>query len=80
MTMTFTGPQVAKKYPVQLSRIVYESTAIFLKFQSKLAKTMQQILRLLQLNLFEKRDVRALLREDPPSGRVADPNLSSILL
>lgn len=27
---------------------------------------MQQILRLLQLNLFEKRDLMALLRGDPP--------------
>jgi len=33
----------------------------FIKFQSKMNKTMQQILRLLQLNLFEKRDLMALL-------------------
>ena len=38
----------------------------FLKFQSKLKKSMQQILRLLQLNLFEKRDLMALIRGDPP--------------
>ena len=38
----------------------------FIKFQSKLKKSMQQILRLLQLNLFEKRDLIALLRGDPP--------------
>ena len=38
----------------------------FIKFQSKLTKSMQQILRLLQLNLFEKRDLMALLRGDPP--------------
>ena len=37
----------------------------FLKFQSGIKKTMQQILRLLQLNLFEKRDLIALLRGDP---------------
>jgi hypothetical protein len=36
----------------------------FLKFQSKLTKSMQQMLRLLQLNLFEKRDLMALLRGD----------------
>jgi len=30
-------------------------------------KTMQQILRLLQLSLFEKRDLIALLRGDPPN-------------
>jgi putative transposase len=38
---------------------------VFLKFQSKLTKSMQQILRPLQLNLFEKRDLMALLRGDP---------------
>ncbi len=38
----------------------------FIKFQSKLKKSMQQILRLLQLNLFEKRDLMALLQGDPP--------------
>jgi len=38
----------------------------FLKFQSKLTKSMQQILRILHLNLFEKRDLMALLRGHPP--------------
>jgi len=37
----------------------------YIKFQSGLNKSMQQILRLLQLNLFEKRDLMALLRGDP---------------
>jgi len=37
----------------------------FLKFQSKLTKSLQQLIRLLQLNLFEKRDLMALLRGDP---------------
>lgn len=46
----------------------------FIKFQSKLTKSMQQILRLLQLNLFEKRDMMALLRGDPPPDTLADPN------
>ena len=38
----------------------------FIKFQSKLKKSMQQILRVLQHNLFEKRDLMELLRDDPP--------------
>jgi len=38
----------------------------FIKFQSKLGKSLQQMLRLLQLNLFEKRDLMELLRGDPP--------------
>ena len=44
----------------------------FIKFQSKINKTMQQILRLLQLNLFEKRDLMALLRGDPPINKHAN--------
>ena len=51
----------------------------FLRFQSKLTKSMQQILRLLQVNLFEKRDMMALLRGDPPPGRIVDPNQIVIL-
>jgi len=45
----------------------------FIKFQSGLTKSMQQILRLLQLNLFEKRDLMALLRGDPVNK--AMPNI-----
>jgi IS4 transposase len=41
----------------------------FIKFQSKIQISMQPILRLLQLNLFEKRDLMALLRGDPPINR-----------
>lgn len=44
----------------------------FLKFQSKLSLTMQQIIRLLQLNIFEKRDLMALLRCDPPISEPPD--------
>lgn len=36
----------------------------FLKFQSQLDASFQQMLRLLQLNLFEKRDLMALLRRE----------------
>jgi IS4 transposase len=38
----------------------------FLNFQSNLTKSLQQLLRLLKLNLFEKRALMALLRGDPP--------------
>jgi len=50
----------------------------FLKFQSKLKKSMQQILRLLQLNLFEKRELTALLRGDPP--REIQPAINQMAL
>ena len=50
----------------------------FIKFQSKLNKSMQQILRLLQLNLFEKRALMALLRGDPP--REANLNINQMAL
>ncbi|WP_424947319.1 IS4 family transposase [Candidatus Spongiihabitans sp.] len=38
----------------------------FIKFQSRLGKSMRQMLRVLQLNLFDKRDLMALLRGHPP--------------
>jgi len=50
----------------------------FVKFQSKLRKSMQQILRLLQFNLFEKRDLMALLRGDPPRDK--DRNFNQMML
>ena len=50
-----------------------------LKFQSKLKKSTQQILRLLQLNLFEKRDLMALLRGDPPRDNQPDINQMVLL-
>jgi len=51
----------------------------FIKFQSKLNKSMQQILRLLQLNLFEKRDLMALLRGDPVGNNQAAINQLALL-
>jgi putative transposase len=51
----------------------------FIKFQSKLNKSMQQILRLLQLNLFEKRDLMALLRGDPVCNNQAAINQLALL-
>jgi len=51
----------------------------FIKFQSKLNKSMQQILRLLQLNLFEKRGLLALLRGDPPIDQM-EPTGQLVLL
>jgi len=38
----------------------------YLKFASRIDRSMQQILRLLQLNLFDRRDLRGLLVGDPP--------------
>jgi putative transposase len=46
----------------------------FLKFASQVDASMQQILRLLQLNLFAKRDLFALLRGDPPPSDPTDQN------
>ena len=46
----------------------------FLEIQSKASKSMQQILRVLQLNLFEKRDLMALLRGDPVHHECYNPN------
>ena len=38
----------------------------YLKFASQISRSLQQILRLLQLNLFERRDLRNLLDPSPP--------------
>ena len=46
----------------------------FIKFQSKLDRSLQQILQLLQINLFEKRDLYILLRGDPPQHVRVNPN------
>ena len=44
----------------------------YLKFQSKISRSMQQILRLLQLNLFERRDFMELFK--PPETKTAVGN------
>jgi IS4 transposase len=51
----------------------------FLKFQSGLTKSMQQLLRLLQLDLFNKRDLMALLRGDPPDDKLPDANQMKLI-
>lgn len=40
----------------------------YLKFASQIGRSFQQILRLLQLNLFDRRDLRGLLVGDPPGS------------
>jgi putative transposase len=40
---------------------------------------MQQLLRLLQLNLFDKRDLMALLRGDPPDDGLPDANQMKLI-
>lgn len=52
---------------------------VFLRFQSKLIKSMQQILRVLQINLFDKRDLMALLRGDLPVESNFDCNQMKLL-
>lgn len=51
----------------------------FLKLQSKSRKSNLQILRVLQLNLFEKRDLMALVRGDPVKHQRYNPNQFSLL-
>ena len=46
----------------------------YLKYQSKLTKSLQQILRLLQLNLFEKRELVPLLKGLPPDDQFTNTN------
>ena len=51
----------------------------FIKFQSKLSRSLYEMLRILQLNLFEKRDLMALLRGDPPGRKLIDQAQLSLL-
>lgn len=51
----------------------------FIKFQSGIRKSAQQILRLLQLNLFDKRDLLALLRGEPINEKSHDCNQLALL-
>lgn len=44
----------------------------YLKFVSQIGSSLQQMLRLLQLNLFERRDLLALLRGDPPESSTSN--------
>ena len=50
----------------------------YLKFMFGLKKSMQKIIRLLQMNLFEKRDFLALLRGEPI--RDNEPNIKQLVL
>jgi len=43
----------------------------YLKFISRIGNSLQQMIRLLQLNLFERRDLQALLRGDPVEPKIS---------
>ena len=45
----------------------------YLKYLSRMGRSLQQMIRLLQLNLFARRDLLALLRGDPPDPEPPDP-------
>jgi hypothetical protein len=45
----------------------------YLKYLSRIGRSLQQMIRLLQLNLFARRDLLELLRGDPPQPRPPDP-------
>jgi DDE family transposase/uncharacterized protein DUF4372 len=51
----------------------------FIKFQSTLDKSMRQILQMLQINLFEKRDLYTLLQGDPPDNNWVNTNQLAFL-
>lgn len=52
----------------------------FLKFQNGLTKSVQQIMRSLQINLFDKRDLIPLLRGDPVERQGFNPNQLILIL
>ena len=50
----------------------------YLKFSAKLGWSLQKMLRLLQLNLFMRRDLMALLRDDP--SEQSSPDIQQLCL
>jgi len=73
-TKTFVGTSKnAVMTQIWIALCVYLLLA-FIKFQLKLHKSLQQVLRLLQLNLFEKRDLMALLRGVPTNEKIHNYN------
>ena len=50
----------------------------YIQFLNHIPPSLQQILRLLQLNLFERRDLLELLREAPPEPLVS-PNQAALV-
>ena len=50
----------------------------YIKFLNHIQSSLQQMLRLLQLNLFERRDLLELLRGDPPEPLVS-PNQAALV-
>jgi hypothetical protein len=50
----------------------------YLKFTSKIGSSLQQLIRLIQLNLFERREMTSLLRGDPPPPDIS-PNQTSLV-
>lgn len=52
----------------------------WLKFKHRLSYSLQQMLRLLPLHLFERRDLMALLRGGPPKPRDSEPNQLSLAI
>ena len=50
----------------------------YIRFLHKIQPSLQQMLRLLQLNLFERRELLELLRGDPPKPPVS-PNQAALL-
>ena len=57
---------------IWIALCVYQMLA-YLKYLSRINRSLQQMIRLLQLNLFARRDLLALLRGDPPEPAPPDP-------
>lgn len=51
----------------------------YLKFVSRSTRSLQQILRLLQLNLFERRSLLELINTSPPEHEPQNPQQAMVL-
>ena len=52
----------------------------YLKFTSKIHASLQTMIRLLQLNLFARRELMALMRGDPPEPEPPDPQTQLVFV
>jgi hypothetical protein len=48
----------------------------YIKFMSRLELGLQQILHLLQLNLFERHDLQSLLQGNPPEPKISPKSMT----
>ena len=78
MATDHVADEISEAYPEQRVRYQAALDRCALKFLNNIQPSLQQILRLLQINLFERRYLLELLRGDPPQPGIS-PNQTVLL-